>query len=278
MKSYYYLLNKIKQLLATTSENRRINLKINQGKPIPFEWGNITYYLNPDKSAFYHIKNSTNKIHKMVQLIEPNPNIVFDVGGNCGLFSAFAKKCFPSSKIYCFEPSLELQKIITHNCPQGIESHQIALSSNDEERRFYINPSSQQTNSLSKGAVELFCSSPSEKIVRCRSIDSFCIEKGISRIDVLKLDVQGFESEVLKGAKEQLPTVQQLFIESTWMEVDSIINIVPFAIEKGFKYLSVVNDVFLGADILLSKELSQPDLNASIITFSIEDALHKSWF
>ncbi|PSO64053.1 MAG: hypothetical protein BRC36_07325 [Cyanobacteria bacterium QH_2_48_84] len=148
----------------------------------------------------------------------------------------------------------------------------------NEERRFYINPSSQQTNSLSKGAVELFCSSPSEKIVRCRSIDSFCIEKGISRIDVLKLDVQGFESEVLKGAKEQLPTVQQLFIESTWMKVDSIINIVPFAIEKGFKYLSVVNDVFLGADILLSKELSQPDLNASIISFSIEDALHKSWF
>jgi FkbM family methyltransferase len=40
--------------------------------------------------------------------------------------------------------------------------------------------------------------------VRCTTLDRFCSERGVEQIDVLKIDTQGFEFEVLKGASSML--------------------------------------------------------------------------
>ena len=40
--------------------------------------------------------------------------------------------------------------------------------------------------------------------VRCTTLDRFCSERGVKQIDVLKIDTEGFEFEVLKGASSML--------------------------------------------------------------------------
>jgi hypothetical protein len=59
-----------------------------------------------------------------------------------------------------------------------------------------------------------------QNLVAVTAIDSFCSEHGITSIDVLKLDVQGFELELIKGAKEGLATgrIGLLYFEVTFME------------------------------------------------------------
>lgn len=79
------------------------------------------------------------------------------------------------------------------------------------------------------------------------SIDAFCKENEINEVDVIKVDVQGYELEVLKGAREILPTVKTLFLEASFLDIASIEAV--FSMRERFPYAYAVNDVTLGADI-----------------------------
>ena len=85
-------------------------------EPVPFKHRGRTYYLNPDGATIYHIQESVQKNQRMVDVIGMIPGVVFDVGGNCGLFSAFVENRFPDAEIYCFEPSEDLIELIEINC------------------------------------------------------------------------------------------------------------------------------------------------------------------
>jgi Methyltransferase FkbM domain len=84
-------------------------------------------------------------------------------------------------------------------------------------------------------------------------LDIFSKNNDITSIDVLKVDVQGFEGPVFRGARKTLPHIKQLFIESTWMDIESIMEIIPLGLTYGFTHAAVINPVYMGADILLSR-------------------------
>ena len=90
-----------------------------------------------------------------------------------------------------------------------------------------------------------------EEEVHCVTLDQYCIEHGIEHIDTLKIDVQGFESKVLRGARSILENVGQIMIESTWMEPETV-EIV-FKLLERFPHAAVVNPVAFGADIVMNK-------------------------
>ncbi len=52
-----------------------------------------------------------------------------------------------------------------------------------------------------------------------RSLDAICEEYEIDRIDVLKIDVQGYEREVIRGAKRMLGRTANLIIEVEFVRV-----------------------------------------------------------
>ena len=227
-----------------------------QRKPVSFINRNRKYFLNPDKSTAYHIINSTEKIERMVRLINSDAKTIFDVGANCGIFSAFAARKLPSASIYAFEPSNNLIPFIKMNCSDlNVSIHNIAISERAEIKKIFINIDSQQTNSFNFNSVSIFTSNNriQEQKINCISLDEFTKNNSISEIDVLKVDVQGFEGEVFRGAKNILPKVKQIFVESTWMDIKSILEIIPFGIKYGFKYATVINPVHMGADILFSR-------------------------
>ena len=268
------------RILDTLWNRCRYLRYLHRNQPIPFVFKSHTYYLHPDQSAIYHIENSTAKIARMVDLIGSAPNYVFDVGAHCGLFSAFIAKKFPECNIFCFEPSQELIPIINRNCPQcNLTIFNCAISDKDEHRTFYVNPKSQQTNSLNEDAVTLFAAKDivEKRTVRCRSLDSIAKEYNIKRVDVLKVDVQGFEGAVFRGAKALLSTVEHLFIESTWIDIESITQIIPFALNYGFQYAAVINPVYMGADVLLSRQLIKHRKAVELIFPLKEELLTNRW-
>ena len=228
-----------------------------RGTPIPFEYKNRRYYANPELGAGYHIRHSTDKIARMCDLIDRPPAVVFDVGANCGLFSAFVSQKFPESRTFAFEPSSDLIPIIRLNCAlPSVTICEYAVGSINGNQVLFVNPESQQTNSINREAVELFAKSNTlkELVVPCRTLDSVAEEYAIDRVDVLKVDVQGFEGEVFRGATRILPGVNHLFVESTWIDIESIVQLIPFAIKAGFTHAVVINPVYMGADILFSRE------------------------
>lgn len=122
--------------------------------------------------------------------------MIFDVGGNFGQTALRFSRAFPKARIFTFEPVPESFRRLEANIAgrpsiQGFQhgfgdvsgSFQIQLQSNPGSNTL-LGPQS------SMGSLE----------IRLETIDSFVAEHGITEIDLLKIDVEGYELEVLKGA------------------------------------------------------------------------------
>jgi len=152
-----------------------------------------------------------------------SPGIIFDVGANRGSTAVRLRSEFPESTVYAFElgPSAFAElKAGTSKDPM-IKSFQLALGERDgtstlNENAFDLTnsllPNSSQTSQFSPAGA---CVSTGASPVPIIRLDSFCAKEGIKRIDVLKIDTQGYEKQVLTGAGDLLTpaSVRCLFLE-----------------------------------------------------------------
>lgn len=159
-------------------------------------------------------------------------DIIFDVGANVGIYSLVAKTINPQSKIYAFEPSqntfYKLQKNITLN-DFDIECSQLALSNTNGNLTFYDVPNEHQTSaSLSPDKLKnlsWYHGEVKEYDVEAVSIEHFIKSKNISKLDLIKIDVELHEPEIIEGfgkyLKEYNPIV---FIEVLTEEIANKLN------------------------------------------------------
>lgn len=144
---------------------------------------------------------------------------VFDVGANIGLYSVIAAQRISSSgRVYAFEPVLENLAFLRNNLELNgvsdrVEVQETAVGEVDGELEIFLSNRQIGTHSAAKESIGKGASVKSVK-VPMRSIDAFVASHGISRIDVVKIDVEGYDGQVLQGA---LQTLRQhkpvLFIE-----------------------------------------------------------------
>jgi FkbM family methyltransferase len=135
--------------------------------------------------------------------------VIFDVGANMGQTLENYAAVFPEATIHSFEPFLESYshlKATASRYPSAVP-HRLALADTAGERTFFVNPEWHTRNSLlprpSEGRRYYRAGSdlaPS-LTVQTETLDAFCSQHGVDRINILKLDVQGAEGMVLKGAK-----------------------------------------------------------------------------
>ena len=148
-----------------------------------------------------------------------NP-IIFDVGANKGQSIKFFTQVFENPKIYAFEPSPKtfgfLKKFVDHLESNEISIFQIGIGDKEQIIDFYESMLSETStfslpdqNSeylkkknrvLFQNVESAFTSIPT----RVTTIDAFLNENKVERIDVLKIDVEGFELEVIRGAQQAL--------------------------------------------------------------------------
>ena len=149
----------------------------------------------------------------LYKLIKAN-DVVFDVGANIGETALnFAKHLNSSGKVFCFEPVPylfeRLKKNVSLNSFSNISLHNIALS--DKKEDLFFNLPKEQNSS---GTFLSETSSEQGKKVLSIPLDDFCIENKIEKLDMIKIDVEGFELKVLKGATQTLKKFKpKMFIE-----------------------------------------------------------------
>jgi FkbM family methyltransferase len=124
---------------------------------------------------------------------------LLDVGANVGQTAQRLVWVFPKSTIYSFEPVpatfVKLQRNVAHltqvecvNMALGEEPGEATMTTDRDGR-----------NTLISG-VSSSCSVSAQ----VATLDSFCADIGIRRVDVLKIDTEGFETFVLNGARTML--------------------------------------------------------------------------
>ena len=143
--------------------------------------------------------------------------IIFDVGANCGQSLIRFKNYFPKSIIHAFEPVKECFNILQTNFKNPkIILNNYALGDTFSKKNFNINKlsytSSFLKNNSSYKEKHLYEKKKTikQKIIK---LDDYIKKKGIKKIDILKIDTQGYELRVLKGASENLKKNIIKFIE-----------------------------------------------------------------
>jgi FkbM family methyltransferase len=148
--------------------------------------------------------------------------VIFDVGAHTGAISKTYRELFPNAVIHAFEPTPSGADRLrtTFASDHLFHVHEVALSDSVGEQEFHINESGSANSLLSTdSAVPTQWSSQQKatrKIaVRTATIDALCAANGISRIDALKIDVQGSENKVLRGAQRMLNShaIKSVYVE-----------------------------------------------------------------
>lgn len=133
-----------------------------------------------------------------------DPSVVFDVGAHLGQTALHFRKSFPSASIHCFEPTDENFAKLKANTKgkRLIRINQFALGS---ARTSVIMKTGQsdQTHQVIRNHEKTPANEEMPR-VRMKTIDSYMIDEGVANIDLLKIDVEGYELEVLEGAKDAL--------------------------------------------------------------------------
>jgi len=171
------------------------------------------------KSCF-HEPETVEWIEKYIKKNET----VFDVGANIGAYSLIiAKHNNMSNRVYSFEPNFTsynklCKNIIFNNCEGSIFPFQIALS--NKYGVDILNYSSFEIGSAyhTLGVNKFLKDKPKYKQqVIVSSIDKFVDDFNIQSPQHIKIDVDGIEYEILKGAKK---TISKVNFRSLNVEID----------------------------------------------------------
>lgn len=128
--------------------------------------------------------------------------VVFDVGANVGEWTQIVLENNSHAEVHCFEPSMDTFKaLLANKFISKVRCNNIGLGSAREEKKFYVFGNESTVNSvyLRDGMVPL-----REYVIKIDTIDNYCAKNGVRRVDFLKIDVEGNELEVLKGAQKML--------------------------------------------------------------------------
>jgi FkbM family methyltransferase len=141
--------------------------------------------------------------------------VFFDVGANVGQTSTAALATFPDASVSAFEPDKTSFDALKRNVQDArFTAHNLALSDTNGEARFFDYGALATSNSLVEDSqyAKRAQHPVTVRTVDCETLDAFCASRRIDRIDVLKIDTEGHEMAVLRGASTMLADNRIRFI------------------------------------------------------------------
>jgi len=198
--------DKVKSLVLRTHP---IWSKVMPGFYYPYKFSGGRIYLNIKESQMmlaralgrYEIAK-----HKALQAFLSRGGIFIDVGVNKSDFSLLASRLVgPEGRVMSFEPAPDnchwIRRSIEKNGYTNIDLYEIALSDENGDAQLYLGKKSGWHSLISgqpdrdRGAIQ----------VKTRRLDDFLDEIGFKRpINVMKVDVEGADMHVLRGAHNAL--------------------------------------------------------------------------
>jgi FkbM family methyltransferase len=162
----------------------------------------------------------------LTYLVSNKRPIIFDVGANKGQSIERFRRTWRSGKIIAFEanPGLALDLELKWACP-NITVKPVAVGSSAGCVEFSIFENDELSSCLNLSSAE---SNPfALTVLKARidvpviTLDAYAQEEGFKEIDLLKIDTQGFDLKVLRGASELLrrSSVDAILVEVNFIEI-----------------------------------------------------------
>jgi FkbM family methyltransferase len=155
------------------------------------------------------------------------PGSVFvDVGANCGYFSMLAAGLTgESGRIFAFEPNppvfRELADHLERNGLQDrVHTFELALSDRADSRTLFVTPQHSGLSTMVSESIVAAGHFGGATAVAVQTIrfDEWREKQSVGRVDLMKIDVEGFEAQVLAGMVESLRAlrIRRVVCETNW--------------------------------------------------------------
>jgi FkbM family methyltransferase len=173
----------------------------------------IYYYDAFEKPLLFFLGDTLLNIRNDKARLRDDRSCFCDVGSNIGQHSLFMSNL--ADRVHAFEPfpavSQKLEQHIELNQIQNISLHKLALSDRTEQLNFYAPTGRNQgigsfdASTIAKGNTD------AGKFSLVRG-DEFFRQHQIDGVDLLKIDVEGFEKKVLNGLQQTLSAQRPIVV------------------------------------------------------------------
>jgi FkbM family methyltransferase len=200
---------------------------LNQAFKIPFRSHELTLTLQPGVNVSVHTFASQlgaylDVFHERVygqlpDFIARPGQVIVDAGAHVGFYTLWqAPSVGPTGRVYAFEPNPATYPLLVKNVKQNglgwVECVPRALAAEEGTLSMQASPrGSSSARVLYPAAGEATSAVP----VPSTTLDAFVSARGVSRIDILKMDVEGAEIDIVRGGcQHALPITRRVVMES----------------------------------------------------------------
>lgn len=178
---------------------------------------------------------------------------VLDVGGHHGQFTLFALERFPQAQVVTFEPQAEgvakIRQAVGGDARVRILNY--ALSDSAGKAELHISKRSDSSSLLPIGEGQTTAYPGTEEatteLIELETLDALLPDPPKGPV-LLKIDVQGAELSVLRGAEQTLKSVDAIFVECSFVELyegQALANeVIEFLAERGFRIAGVFGPAY----------------------------------
>jgi FkbM family methyltransferase len=147
---------------------------------------------------------------------------VVDIGANKGQFALMAMAAFPSATIYCFEPLEEPAARLRKMLGRKVTLFETAIGPTDTEAVIHVSKRSDSSSFLPIGRQsEIFPGTElrQKRRVAIAPLPKYLHSEQIIPPALLKIDVQGYELEVIKACEPLLHSFQFIYLEASFVKL-----------------------------------------------------------
>jgi FkbM family methyltransferase len=194
---------------------KRIFLNILKAKALQPVWEKLFHVSKIGMNYWGTEVHASGELKAIEQIVKHccSNAIVFDVGANKGQFISHVSQLFPpTAQFFSFEPSKgtfqHLQTNIQRWNLSNVRLFNFGLSESPSKQILYMDSEGSTRASLYQDETQY-----SSEEIELSTLDLICEQEDIRQIDFLKIDVEGHEISVLKGAMQMLEKGQIRFIQ-----------------------------------------------------------------
>lgn len=204
-------LPRLKGMFRLTAPLRKIVAEHYRGRAdrfVEIDWFDRNLRMVVDRSSemgskiYWHGYHHRDELAFLDRFLQPEM-VVLDVGANQGEIALFCAKRVRQGHVFAFEPhsgiAAQMETNLRLNQFRHVHVERIAVGDRQDTIDLYFPQNGDKLNEGLYTTVPQKGTPPVER-VEIRTLDSFAKERKLSRVDVVKIDVEGGEHAVLRGA------------------------------------------------------------------------------